>query len=111
LDAVSPQSGWRGDAPLTLDETTNVYEVDPDGEGPADPFSFPNRDFLVRSLRSNLVVRWEYVPGSTLFLVWTHGRFGSQSDPPFRALDSVRDLFGDDQRNTFLIKVNFWISA
>jgi hypothetical protein len=103
--------GVDGGSTLTLDEATNVYEVDPDGGGPAEPFSLTNPDFLVRSLRSNLVMRWEYVPGSTLFLVWNHGRFANQSDPSFRALNSVRDLFRDDQRNTLLIKANLWFSA
>jgi hypothetical protein len=87
-----------------------VYTVDPDGEGPADPFTFANPDFLVRSLRSNLVLRWEYAPGSTVFLVWNHGRSGSAADPTFRAFDGIRRLFADTQRNTFLIKVSYWIS-
>ncbi len=95
---------------LTHNPTTNVYTVDPDGEGPADSFTFANPDFLVRSLRSNLVLRWEYAPGSTVFLVWNHGRSGSAADPTFRAFDGIRKLFGDTQRNTFLVKVSYWIS-
>src|SRR5690606_30033502 len=43
--------------------------VDFDGDGASD-FDFEERDFRVRSLRGNAVLRWEYRPGSTLFLVW-----------------------------------------
>ncbi|MFQ5569228.1 MAG: DUF5916 domain-containing protein, partial [Rhodothermales bacterium] len=46
--------------------------VDADGDGTTD-FSFSDRDFNIRSLRMNAVLRWEYRPGSTLFLVWQQG--------------------------------------
>ena len=39
------------------------------GDGTAD-YSFADRDFNVRSLIGNAVLRWEYRPGSTIFLVW-----------------------------------------
>jgi hypothetical protein len=71
---------------------------------------FDNPDFRFRSLRSNLVVRWEYLPGSTLFLVWNHGQSGSASDPTFRVWDEFGSLLRDDQQNTFLVKVNYWLS-
>ncbi|HUF12567.1 MAG TPA: DUF5916 domain-containing protein, partial [Longimicrobiales bacterium] len=48
--------------------------VDPDGDGPAEVFWFDEPDFSLRSLRGNAVFRWEYMPGSTLFLVWTQDR-------------------------------------
>ena len=88
----------------------NRYTADPDGTGPADAFSFGNPDFRYRSLRSNLVLRWEYMPGSTLFLVWNHGQSGYGTDPTFRVFDQLGSMFGDDQQNTFLVKVNYWLS-
>ena len=96
---------------LAFDDATNEYTVDPDGTGAANPFVFANPDFLFRSLRSNLVLRWEYLPGSTVFLVWNHGRFGEQRDPTFRTFRAVGNIFGDDQRNTFLVKINYWLSS
>lgn len=96
---------------LALDGETNIYTVDPDGPGAGESFTFRNPDFLLRSLRSNLVVRWEYLRGSTLYVVWNHGRFGTRSDPTFRAFEAVRDLFSDDQRNTFLVKISYWING
>jgi hypothetical protein len=71
---------------------------------------FDNPDFRFRSLRSNLVVRCEYKPGSTLFLVWNHGQSGYNTDPTFSVFDELGNLLRDDQRNTFLVKVNYWLS-
>jgi hypothetical protein len=102
--------GTDGSSTLDFDQDRNVYVADPDGDGPAPPIEFTNPDFSVRSLRSNLVVRWEYVRGSTLFLVWNHGRVGSSTDPTFRAFAQLGDLWQDDAQNTFLIKVNYWLS-
>ncbi len=95
---------------IAFDEETNRYTVDPDGDGEAPPITFDNPDFLVRSLRSNLVLRWEYLRGSTLFVVWNHGRGGGSIDPSFRLGDQLRNLWDDDAQNTFLVKVNYWLS-
>jgi hypothetical protein len=67
--------------------------------------------FNVQEFRSNVVFRWEYRPGSTLFLVWSQGREaeadveGSQS---FR--DDLGDLFRRRPDNTFLVKVSYWFA-
>lgn len=54
-----------GEAAGTIAEADGAYTVDPDGSGPAQPFSFGTPDFNVRSLRGNAVLRWAYRPGST----------------------------------------------
>jgi len=85
--------------------------IDPDGSsGPAPGFVIGNRDFTVRSLRGNAVLRWEYRPGSTLFLVWT--RSSRISDLPRGRIafgDDFSDLFQGPSENVFLIKVNYWL--
>src|SRR5207244_5078397 len=45
--------------------------IDPDGSGPAARFAIEDPSFTLRSLRGNAVLRWQYRPGSTLYLVWT----------------------------------------
>jgi len=102
--------GEDGGSTLSLDSETNVYIVDTDGSGPINPISFYNPDFRVRSLRSNLVLRWEYTPGSTLFLVWNRGQSGYDANPTFNAFDELGNLFRDDQQNTFVLKLNYWLS-
>jgi hypothetical protein len=63
------------------------------------------------SFRSNVVLRWEYVLGSTLFVVWQHGRSGFDNDARFRLGSSLDRLFtATDARNTLVVKLNYWLS-
>jgi hypothetical protein len=67
--------------------------------------------FRFIQLRTNTVARWEYRPGSTLFLVWAHGKQGSASENPNQAFArDYRDLFQLHPDNTFLIKMAYWFS-
>src|SRR2546422_107518 len=96
---------------VAYDAAANAYTVDPDGAGPAAAFSFDNPDFRTRSLRSNAVLRWEYRPGSTLFVVWTQSRHGDFSDPSFDLTrDLGRELLRDRPTNVLLVKLNYWLS-
>lgn len=82
--------------------------VDFNTDGIAD-YSFSDRDFNVRSLVGNAVLRWEYRPGSTLFVVWQR----RQSDYALLGdLDFERDataLFQAPADNRFIIKMNYWM--
>ncbi len=83
------------------------------------PFdAFPKRDeFALSSLQSNLVLRWEYRPGSTLYAVWTHGRRGEDILNPLAPWGpspydrSFGDLIGDTfaifPENVFLVKLSY----
>ncbi|MGH7482963.1 MAG: DUF5916 domain-containing protein [Longimicrobiales bacterium] len=79
-----------------------------------EPFTPPAEEpteFTFMQLRSNAVLRWEYRPGSTLYVVWTHGRHDSRSDYSDRSwTGDYRDLFELHPDNTFLIKVAYWLS-
>jgi hypothetical protein len=93
---------------IAFDDSTQTYTtVAAPG---ADPISFVNPDFRVRSLRSNLVFRWEYRPGSTLFLVWNQGRGSFSFDPTWNGLSDLFDLRDDPQRNVFLVKMNYYLN-
>jgi len=68
--------------------------------------------FNFKQLRSNTVVRWEYKPGSTIFLVWTQGRDRYDDDAPgrFDVGSDSRELFRLHPDNTFLLKASYWFS-
>ena len=83
--------------------------VDPDGAGPAPAFLIPSQDFTVRALRGNAVLRWEYTPGSSLFLVWTQQQEQGFGDPRFNMAGQVGRAFTDPARHVFLVKVSRWI--
>jgi len=66
--------------------------------------------FNFLQLQSSLVMRWEYRTGSTLFLIWTHDRTGSDAGDPNRSwADEYRDLFSLHPQNTVLIKMAYAI--
>ena len=96
------------------------YDIDPDGSGPAAPFVVADRDFSYRSLIGNAVLRWEWRPGSTLFLVWQQRRISSLrgdgvngTDPwigGFEVGRDVGDMFATPADNIFVLKVNYWLN-
>ena len=91
---------------------TECFRVDPDGPGSAPAFGLYNPDFRTRSLSIKAVWRWEYRPGSTIFLAWTHSRsnyfpFDASFDV---ARDFGRELFLDRPTNVLLVKFNYWLS-
>jgi len=94
----SPGSG------TTITQSAGGYTVT-DG---IQSFQLPGLDFSRLSFRSNLVLRWEWLPGSTAYLIWQQNRF--DSDIVARRIDAG-DLWdaaraaGDD---IFVIKVSYW---
>ncbi|HEY6159309.1 MAG TPA: DUF5916 domain-containing protein [Gemmatimonadales bacterium] len=67
--------------------------------------------FNFKAFNSTTVLRWEYRPGSTLFLVWTQGRGDFQPALGPRSLGGdFQDLFGLHPNNTFLVKASYWIN-
>ncbi|HET7504113.1 MAG TPA: DUF5916 domain-containing protein [Kofleriaceae bacterium] len=92
-------------APGELQLADDTYQVMREGA----VFSFDRPDFNFRQLRSTVVLRWEYRPGSTVFAIWSHGQ---TSD----ALDDGRLRFGRDlgdlgtaaSENIVMVKANYW---
>jgi hypothetical protein len=82
--------------------------VDPDGTGPAESHEIDDPNFSLASLRGNAVLRWEYLPGSTLFLVWTQTRSDSESIGTFNTGRALDCLFAATADNIFLIKISYW---
>ncbi|WP_405208324.1 DUF5916 domain-containing protein [Aquimarina sp. LLG6339-5] len=84
----------------------DLYAVDENLDGTVD-YTIDNPDFAFVQFRSNLVLRWEYIPGSEIFLVWSQGvnGLGDPGDHLFRSLDN--QIFGQQPENTFLIKATY----
>jgi hypothetical protein len=87
---------------------TNSYGVTESGGGPA--YSFGNPDFSFRQFRSNLVARWEWKPGSSVYVVWSQGRTGSVPywDDSFG--DNWSELWSTRPDDVFLVKLSYWFS-
>jgi hypothetical protein len=75
----------------------------------AQTFTLPALDFKRLSFRSNLVLRWEWLPGSTAYLVWQQSR---QDEDPAARLMNPRDLWDATRTsgdNFFVLKVSYWL--
>jgi len=94
---------------ITYSPQNNNFGVDQNGDNTED-FSFGNPDFNFRQFRSNLVVRWEYLPGSTVYLVWSQGRTSTDSDGMFSYGNDMKDLFKITPHNVFLLKFSYWFA-
>ena len=84
----------------------NTYSVDENVDGTVD-FTFGNPDFSFIQFRSNLVLRWEYIPGSEIFLVWSQdvSQSGNPSEGLFTSLGN--NIFGQKPQNIFLLKATY----
>jgi hypothetical protein len=90
--------------------TTTIFPHGPAGNAiqlyPQTPGRNP--DFNFRSLRGNAVLRWEYLPGSTLFLVWTHDRNDEDRDGTFRLRHALDRMFARHPANMFAVKISYY---
>lgn len=95
---------WYNDGQINFEN--GVYSVDEDQDGNTD-YSFGDPDFAFVQFRSNLVLRWEYIPGSEIFLVWSQGLDGL--DSPSNSFGDIVDnqLLSRQPQNTFLIKATY----
>jgi hypothetical protein len=111
LDPKAPTFDGRfrdfTDEDLTVIDGDIWIDVDRDGTG---DINVGQPDFRVISFRSNLVLRWEYVLGSTLFLVWQHGRSNESDNSQFQLWDGVQEMFRLPAENVFVLKLNYWLS-
>jgi hypothetical protein len=95
---------------VTYNDSTRSYTIDADGAGPASSFSVSDNDFVRRSLRGNAVLRWEWRPGSSLFVVWQQRRSGSIDTGRFEFGRDMNGIFDERPENVFVIKMNYWLN-
>ncbi len=81
--------------------------ADIDGSGSAE--SFRNPDFNFKQFRSNVVLRWEYQPGSTLFAVWSQGRDHYAPEGAFSFGSDLGTLLSQRSEDVFILKLSYWI--
>ncbi|MGL1887192.1 MAG: carbohydrate binding family 9 domain-containing protein [Reichenbachiella sp.] len=97
----------------TIDDNDIAYFVPDNGNSPYyviednTDYQFDDPDFNIVEFRSNFVMRWEYIPGSTLFLVWSNNGsyFGQEDNNDFS--DLSQELTNLEGTNTFLIKYTY----
>jgi hypothetical protein len=93
---------------IAYDPTSNRYRVTEDPGGIS--YDFANPDFSFRQFRSNLVVRWEYKPGSSLYVVWSQRRTDSAPGWDDAFGSNWRELWRARPDNVLLVKLSYWFS-
>ena len=95
------------DAQKTFD--TDHYNIDENTDGTTD-YTIGNNDFNYQFFLSNLVIRWEYNPGSTVYLVWSQTRNNYNDSGRMDFANNMGDLFNrenDIPHNVFLVKFSY----
>ncbi|MCH7573743.1 MAG: carbohydrate binding family 9 domain-containing protein [Candidatus Marinimicrobia bacterium] len=103
------------DAGSTITSATDSFgdishTIDPDGTGAAPSFTIDDADFNFKSLRGNVVLRWEYRPGSVFYFAWTQTRSNFESIGVFDLAANSRTLLREKSDNIFLIKFTYWLT-
>lgn len=93
-----------------ISEAAGVISIDRDG-APGTDFSFERPDFSFGQLRSTVVGRWEYRPGSALFVIWSHNRTASSPEGRFSLSDDYGSLAGEGGEHVLLVKLNYWFGT
>ena len=94
--------------PDFLSDVGTRYQVDENGDN--DPeYLFRKRDFNVREMNTNAVLRWEYKPGSTFFAVWSSARNDYLLTDDLEVSNDFNRLLSAPSTNTFMLKFSYWI--
>lgn len=100
--------------PKRLAEPDSYEFEDPTGIPDFDPASIGKYDFEYASVNVNAVLRWEYLPGSTVYVVWKQGRSsydsGFSHGSGFEPRLSAREMFDSEPENTLLVKLTYWFT-
>ena len=95
-----------GGSTITPIPGERAFLVDPDGGGPAAPFRLDDPSFNFKSLRANAIFRWQFRPGSTLFVVWTEQRQDSSRPGEFNLGQDIRSMFDARPDDVVLVKIS-----
>ncbi len=94
-----------GQGNSNISETDTGYHILP-GDG-GESFMIDNPDFNYKSLRGTIVLRWEYMSGSTLFLVWTQNRTDWTNPGSFDFSRNFSDMINAPGDNIFMLKFSY----
>jgi len=93
---------------ISYDANAGVYNVDPDGNGPATTFQIGNPNFNYKSLRGTAVLRWEVMPGSVLYFVWSHDQANYDDPGSFSLGRDWKNLLKSEGNDVFAVKFSYW---
>jgi len=98
------ENRYHAFTPAEISYLGDTYSVGRGGEN----YSFRNPDFSFNEFRSNLVARWEYKPGSTLYFVWEHVMSNRDQYYVSGWRENLDRMMGLPATNIFMVKLNYW---
>ncbi len=93
---------------ITYNPENELFLIDDNLDGTTD-YSFDKPDFNVKEFLSNLVLRWEFRPGSMFYLVWSQNRSVFENIGKFKFNNDIDALFDEEPHNIFLVKFSYRI--
>ncbi|MBK7710736.1 MAG: hypothetical protein IPJ37_07195 [Bacteroidales bacterium] len=100
------KAGFPYDPSQISQNNDDQYLVDENTDGSAD-YVFDKPDFNFKEFLSNFVLRWEYNPGSSVYLVWSQTRSASNNSGMMDYSNDMGDLFSEKPHNVFLLKFSY----
>ena len=94
---------------VSYDKSNDEYTIDPDGSGPASAFTLSNPNFNYKSLRGTAVLRWEVMPGSIFYFVWSHNQANFDDPGNFSLGRDFKNLWSTQGDNILLVKFSYWL--
>jgi hypothetical protein len=94
---------------INYNRSDDVYTVDPDGAGPAKEFSFSNPDFNYKSIRGTAVLRYEFLPGSIFYFVWSHNQNNFENPGDFSFGRDFKNLWSSSGDDILMVKFTYWL--
>ena len=91
---------------ISFNTTNDIYEIDENQDGTTD-YIIENPDFNFKQFQSNLVIRWEFTPGSMVYLVWTQNKTNYDGLGTFDFSQDMDHLFTTIPTNVLMIKLSY----
>ncbi len=98
-----------GQGGSTITENNGIYTVDPDGAGSTKSFSFSNPNFNYKSLRGTAVLRWEVMPGSIFYFVWSHNQANYDDPGSLNIARDFKNLWSSQGDDVLMVKFSYWL--
>ncbi len=94
---------------ISYDENNEEYSVNPDVSGNGQSFTISDPNFNFKSLRANLILRWEVRPGSIFYFAWSHDRTNFDDPGEFDLNRDFKNLWNAESDNVLLVKFSYWL--
>jgi hypothetical protein len=99
----------NGNTSITYNQSDEEYIINLNTDNNNYVYTISNPDFNFKSLRANLILRWEVNPGSVFYFAWSHDRVNFENPGEFDFKRDFKNLWNAEADNIFLVKFSYWL--